>query len=106
MPNTNMILIPLPDGVDVFKVENDQSVPKTVRVATIEYKPKSSMYVVRGNVQYRDVEGVAYLEMWNVMPDLSVLAGITLMLGFPVFFLIIRRRYAQVELRKMQALDA
>ena len=37
---------------------------------------------------------------------LSVLAGITLILGFPVFFLIIRRQYAQVELRKMQALDA
>jgi len=53
----------------VFKVENDQSVPKTERVATIEYKPASSMYVVRGQVQYRDVEGTAYLEMWNVMPD-------------------------------------
>ena len=61
--------ISLPDSVDVFKVENDQSVPKTVRVATIEYKPKSSMYVVRGDVQYRDVEGAAYLEMWSVMPD-------------------------------------
>jgi hypothetical protein len=61
------IPIPLPDNV--FKVENDQSVQKTERVATIEYKPRSSAYVVRGNVQYRDVEGTAYLEMWNVMPD-------------------------------------
>jgi hypothetical protein len=59
--------IPLPD--EVFIVENDQSVQKTERVATIEYRPSSSAYVVRGQVQYRDVEGTAYLEMWNVMPD-------------------------------------
>jgi|GEM_PF-484734 len=61
--------IPLPNNVDVFKVENDQSAPKTERVATIEYNPSSSAYVVSGEVQYLDVEGTAYLEMWNVMPD-------------------------------------
>jgi len=59
--------IPLPN--DVFKVENDQSELKTERVATIEYRPTKSFYIVRGQVQYRDVEGTAYLEMWNVMPD-------------------------------------
>ena len=62
-----VIPIPLPD--DVFKVENDQSVQKTVTVATVEYRPTSPVYVVRGQVQYRDVEGTAYLEMWSVMPD-------------------------------------
>jgi len=59
--------IPLSNGV--FKVENDGSAHRTHEVATIEYRPQSSMYVVRGRVQYNDVEGVAYLEMWNVMPD-------------------------------------
>ena len=61
--------IPLPNDVLVFKVENDQSVHKSERIATIEYRPTSSAYVVHGQVQYNDVEGVAYLEMWNVMPD-------------------------------------
>ena len=59
--------IPLPN--DIFIVENDQSVQKTARIVTIEHRPASSIYVVRGQVQYRDVEEVAYLEMWNVMPD-------------------------------------
>ena len=61
------IPIPLPD--EVFKVENDQSVQKTVTVATVEYRPTSPVYVVRGQVQYHDVEGTAYLEMRSVMPD-------------------------------------
>jgi hypothetical protein len=63
----NAIPIPLPN--DVFVVENDQSVQKTERVVTIEHRPTSSMYVVRGRVRYSDVEGTAYLEMWNGMPD-------------------------------------
>jgi hypothetical protein len=50
-------------------VENDSSVWKSERVATVEHRPQSSIYVVRGRVQYRDVEGIAYLEMWNVLPD-------------------------------------
>jgi hypothetical protein len=60
-------VVPILEGV--FKVENDQSVEKTERIATFEYKPSSSIYIVRGRVQYRDVEGTAYLEMWTVMPD-------------------------------------
>jgi len=52
----------------VFKVENDQTVQKTEMVKTIEYRPTTSMYVVRGLVRYSDVEGDAYLEMWNIMP--------------------------------------
>jgi hypothetical protein len=61
--------IPIPLPNDIFIVENDQSVQKTARIVTIEHRPASSIYVVRGQVQYRDVEGAAYLEMWNVMPD-------------------------------------
>ena len=69
MPNSKAIPTPLPDGVEVFKVENDQSAPKTERVATIEFRPSREAYIVCGRVQYRDVEGIAYLEMWSVMPD-------------------------------------
>ena len=55
------------DGV--FKVENNQSASKTVTVKTLDYRPTSPIYVVSGQVQYQDVEGAAYLEMWNIMPD-------------------------------------
>ena len=61
--------ISLPDGVDVFKVENDQSVPKTERIATIEYKPKSSVYVLRGRVRHHEIEGESYFQVLHVMPD-------------------------------------
>ena len=61
--------IPLPQPDNVFKVENDQSAPKTERVATVEFRPSREAYIVSGRVQYRDVEGIAYLEMWNIMPD-------------------------------------
>jgi len=61
--------IPIPLPNNVFIVENDQSVQKTERVATIEHRPTSWGYVVRGRVQHRDVEGTAYLEMWSLMPD-------------------------------------
>ena len=59
--------VPILDGV--FQVENDQSAFKSVTVKTLEYHPDTSAYVVRGRVQYRHVEGIAYLEMWNIMPD-------------------------------------
>lgn len=53
-----------------FKVENDRSEPKTVTVTTVtRYEPKTSAYVVRGKVRYENVEGTAYLEMWNILPD-------------------------------------
>ena len=55
--------------LDVTVVENEQSESKTVRVATFTHNPTTSIYVVRGKVRYRDVEGIAYLEMWNVFPD-------------------------------------
>jgi hypothetical protein len=51
------------------KVENDQSITKIERVATSRYTPKSSQYIVRGKIRYNQVEGDAYLEMWNVLPD-------------------------------------
>ena len=50
-------------------MENDQSAQKSVTVKTLEHRPSLSAYVVRGKVQYRDVEGIAYIEMWNIMPD-------------------------------------
>ncbi len=55
------------DGV--FTVKNDQSVWKSETVKTLEYRPASSMYVVRGRIQYWNIEGIAYLEMWNILPD-------------------------------------
>jgi len=67
--------IPIPLADNVFKVENDQSVQRTERVAILVFHPTSAAYVVRGRVQYRDVEGTAYLEMWNVMPDPEPLQG-------------------------------
>ena len=54
---------------DTLRVENDQSVRKSVTVATVKYEPVSAVYVVRGRVRYENVEGEAYLELWNVMPD-------------------------------------
>ena len=56
--------------LDMVKVENNQSQPKSTTVVKITgYRPTTSIYIVRGKVQYRDVEGTAYLEMWNIMPD-------------------------------------
>ncbi len=60
---------PITDVFKNFKVENDQSEAKTVTVTTVKHTPTSSMYVVRGKVRYENVEGIAYLEMWNVLPD-------------------------------------
>ncbi len=59
--------MPVLDGV--FKVENEQSVWNSETVKTVEYHPASPIYVVRGRVQYQNVEGIAYLEMWNILPD-------------------------------------
>ena len=66
-----LFLLTMPTALadEVFKVENDQSEWKSVTVKTIEHRPTTSMYVVRGKVQYRDIEGNPYLEMWNIMPD-------------------------------------
>ena len=58
---------PILDGI--VKVENDQSKQKSETIATLEHRPTSSRYAVHGLVQYRDVEGTAYLEMLNIMPD-------------------------------------
>jgi len=58
---------PILDGI--VTVENDKSLWLSKTVATVEHRPESSIYVVRGRVQYRDVEGIAYLEMWNILPD-------------------------------------
>ena len=57
--------------LDVTVIENEQSESKTVRVASFTHVPTTSTYIVRGKVRYEDVEGIAYLEMWNVFPDES-----------------------------------
>lgn len=54
---------------EAVKVENDQSALKSITVATVQHVPTSSIYVVRGKVRYENVEGIAYLEMWNIFPD-------------------------------------
>ena len=57
----------IPLGIE--KVENDQSTHHIAAVAKYRYHPKSSVYIVQGKVRYKNIEGDAYLEMWNVMPD-------------------------------------
>ena len=54
---------------DTLKVQNDRTELKTVTVKTMTHRPRSSSYVVSGQVQYQGVKGEAYLEMWTVMPD-------------------------------------
>ena len=55
----------------LFTVKNDQAEAKSVTVTTTRFVPAGQIYVVRGKVRYENVEGTAYLEMWNVMPDRS-----------------------------------
>lgn len=58
-----------PISSEAVKVENDQSLWKSVTVATVKHVPTTPIYVVRGKVRYENVEGIAYLEMWNILPD-------------------------------------
>lgn len=60
---------PIMAPLKIFKVENDQPTEKIVTVTSVKHVPKSKIYVVRGRLCYENVEGVAYLEMWNILPD-------------------------------------
>ena len=53
----------------VVKIENDQSIPKTTTIATLEFRPTSSIFCLTGSTPTRDFEGTAEIEMWVAMPD-------------------------------------
>ncbi|HMP77745.1 MAG TPA: hypothetical protein PKE12_15725 [Kiritimatiellia bacterium] len=54
------------DGTPAARVLNAETTPRTESLAVME-KPdiQSARYAVVGEVAYQDVDGVAYLEMWN-----------------------------------------
>jgi len=58
-----------PDARDLgeaLKVENTESSPKTLQLLVLEDPGVSSIrYALEGQVQYRGVEGISYLETWN-----------------------------------------
>ena len=58
---------PILEGI--VKVENDQPTGKSETILTFDHHPTTSMYVVRGLIQHRDIERNPMLEMWNAMPD-------------------------------------
>jgi len=54
----------------VLAFENDTGVPMTATFARVENPGvTASNYALHGTVRYDGVEGVGYLEMWNVFPD-------------------------------------
>lgn len=66
-PETRGGETPVTDAVRM--VENDETTPRTVPLATLRLAPVPSRYLVRGRARHTDVEGRAYLEMWSVSPD-------------------------------------
>lgn len=60
-----------PDGpfTDCVRIENRKSEPVTVKVLVID-KPAitSATYAITGDVRHENVEGKAFLEMWNHFP--------------------------------------
>jgi tRNA A-37 threonylcarbamoyl transferase component Bud32 len=57
------------DGRTVLKIESLQDEPFQARLLTIENPPiNTKRYAVRGEIRYQDVQGAAYLEMWNDFP--------------------------------------
>ena len=57
------------DGRTVLKIQNLQDEPQLARLLTILAPPiKTTRYAIKGEVRYENVEGVAYLEMWNEFP--------------------------------------
>lgn len=56
-------------GRTVLKIESLQDEPLQVRLLTIENPPISAKrYAVRGEIRYENVQGEAYMEMWNDFP--------------------------------------
>jgi len=60
---------PIPILNSGFTIENGSLVPMKQNVATIEYRPTSSVFAVCGFAKARGVKGEAYYEMWVTMPD-------------------------------------
>lgn len=57
------------DGRTALKIENLQDEPKLARLLTIVSSPiKAKRYAIRGEIRYVNVQGAAYLEMWNDFP--------------------------------------
>jgi hypothetical protein len=60
------------DGRTVLKIENTNEAPLQVTLFRIEKPPiASATYAILGEIRYENVQGNAYLEMWNYFPPVS-----------------------------------
>jgi len=58
------------DGRSALKIENTTDAPLRLSLLKIEKPPVTSMhYAVTGEIEYKDVHGPGYLEMWNDFPE-------------------------------------
>ena len=58
------------DGRSALKIENTKDAPLQVRLLTIENPSVEAVrYAVSGEIRYENVQGTAYLEMWNEFPQ-------------------------------------
>jgi hypothetical protein len=57
------------DGKSVYKFENTNDTQLQIQLVKI-FKPRLSTtaYAIAGQIKYDNVQGVGYLEMWNVFP--------------------------------------
>lgn len=66
VPNTNDLHCQILDGREVQSLIQTNRTATTVRVFTIRNPPISSVrYAITGEVSYTNVQGTAYLELWN-----------------------------------------
>ena len=69
-------------GFESLVVENRKNTPVVLHILTIDaQKITASSYVLLGEVEYENVEGTGYLEMWNHFPDGSAFFSRTLESG-------------------------
>ncbi len=59
----------LPIIFDLKKAENEESISKTVHIATFPSMRRSAPYSISGQYRCENVEGKAHLEAWAVYPD-------------------------------------
>jgi serine/threonine protein kinase len=60
------------DGRTVLKIQNTNDAPLQVPILKIEEPAiTSTTYAVLGEIQYENVQGSGYLEMWNYFPPLN-----------------------------------
>jgi capsular polysaccharide biosynthesis protein len=58
------------DGQTCLKIENPNDSALSTRLLTIVTPPlKARRYAVMGEVRYENIQGMAYLEMWNEFPQ-------------------------------------